>query len=250
VDQALRARVDKFFQAHVDGKFRVADAVVAEDSKDYYFESQKPRYLSYKIDSIEYSDNFTRAKVKTICETKSAMPGFGRLTMEMPRITTWKVENGEWFWYHDPALVSRNAWAKPRDPSKAPAPAAQPAAPAARQIDVSKGPSPQELKSKSGVRPDKTSVVLGPDHPSDEVVFTNSLPGYVTLTVRAPKGGAVKAAFDRRDVGPRETARLRLEYQPSGDAPHGQERVLVGVQPIGKPVTITVKYDQPKEQKP
>ena len=36
VDQTLRERVKIFYQAHVDGKFRVADTVVHEDSKDAF----------------------------------------------------------------------------------------------------------------------------------------------------------------------------------------------------------------------
>ena len=41
VDNALRERVSKFFQAHVDGKFRLAEEVIAEDSKDFFYNMEK-----------------------------------------------------------------------------------------------------------------------------------------------------------------------------------------------------------------
>ena len=63
VDQALRARVTEFFQAHVDGAFRKAFEIVAEDTKDYYFATEKVRFKSFKIVDIKYSDNFTKAVV-------------------------------------------------------------------------------------------------------------------------------------------------------------------------------------------
>jgi hypothetical protein len=68
LDAALRDRVQKFFQAHVDGKFRAADQYVAEESKDAFFSADKPRYLSFELASITYSDQFTRATALVTCE--------------------------------------------------------------------------------------------------------------------------------------------------------------------------------------
>src|SRR3954468_23727332 len=62
VDAALRERIAKFYQAHVDKKPRLADQYVAEETKDFFFATSKPAYLSFHIDSIFYSDNFTKAK--------------------------------------------------------------------------------------------------------------------------------------------------------------------------------------------
>ncbi len=62
VDAALRARISKFYQAHVDGKYRLAEPLVAEDTKDFFYQANKPHYLSFGITRIDYSDNFTKAK--------------------------------------------------------------------------------------------------------------------------------------------------------------------------------------------
>src|SRR5262245_31278623 len=76
VDQALRGRIAKFYQAHVDGKFRQADELVADDTKDYFYEAKKTRFLSYEIQRIEYSENFTRALAIVLCEMRVMFPGF------------------------------------------------------------------------------------------------------------------------------------------------------------------------------
>ena len=63
VDQALRARATEFFQDFVDGQYRKAFALVAEESQDEYFSSSKAEIKSFHIDSIQYNDNFTEATV-------------------------------------------------------------------------------------------------------------------------------------------------------------------------------------------
>src|SRR5688572_11257827 len=68
VDEALRSRVSEFLQAHVDGKFRLANEIVAEDSKDMYFAMEKHRYLSFEIVRIDYTNDFTRATVLATVE--------------------------------------------------------------------------------------------------------------------------------------------------------------------------------------
>src|SRR5438067_1630231 len=64
VEEALRARVTQFFQYHVDGDFRKAFELVAEDTKDQYFGEQKIQLKTFKIQYIIYSDEFTKAEVQ------------------------------------------------------------------------------------------------------------------------------------------------------------------------------------------
>ena len=74
IDEALRDRISKFFQCQVDGKPRQAEQYVAEESKDYYYEMQKPRYLSFEIRNISYSDEFTKAKAMIAVEMTVNIP--------------------------------------------------------------------------------------------------------------------------------------------------------------------------------
>src|SRR5579871_5582628 len=68
VDQALRARITEFFELHVKGDFRKAEALVAEDTKDFFYNGNKPRYLSFEISKIKYNEDFTKAEATVLCE--------------------------------------------------------------------------------------------------------------------------------------------------------------------------------------
>jgi len=46
VNEALRARIDKFYGAFMKGKFREAYLLVSEDSQDAFMESSKDTYTS------------------------------------------------------------------------------------------------------------------------------------------------------------------------------------------------------------
>src|SRR5690242_9576995 len=90
VDEALRGRISKFYQAQVDGHPRQSEQYVAEDSKDYFFEMRKPRILAFEIRQIDYTDNFTKATVITFAQLYVKFPGFDKKPLSMPVKTLWK----------------------------------------------------------------------------------------------------------------------------------------------------------------
>jgi hypothetical protein len=103
VDQALRARVQEFFQYHVTGQFRKAEALVAEDSKDLFYNRNKPRYLKFvEIARIDYSENFTKAVATVMVVSPEMIAGWGGGPPSIPIPSTWKLEDGKWCWYLDP----------------------------------------------------------------------------------------------------------------------------------------------------
>ena len=73
IDEALRARVGKFYRAFVAGKFKQAYLLVADDSQDKFFELSKDEYKSFEIIKINYSENFTKAAVVTAVEERMAV---------------------------------------------------------------------------------------------------------------------------------------------------------------------------------
>ena len=101
VDQALRERATAYLQYQVEGNFRKAYDLVAEDSKDYYFGIEKTRILSFKIDEISYAEDFTKATVRATAVRKVNTMGH---EFEIPSVTAdlWRLEDGKWSWYHDP----------------------------------------------------------------------------------------------------------------------------------------------------
>ena len=116
VDQALRARVTEFFEYHVKGEFRKAEALVAEDTKEFFYVHNKPRYLGIEISRIDYTENFTRATAVVICEQYIMMPGVSDRPFKIPTPSTWKLENGKWYWYVDQNAPRDTPWGKMTPP--------------------------------------------------------------------------------------------------------------------------------------
>ena len=170
VDKALRARVNQFFQLLVDAKFRQAESLVAEDSKDIYYGGQKPRYLSYEFKDVEYSDDFTRAKATVTCETMMTVAGFAGQPIKVAVNSTWKLVHGQWFWYLDPETLHRTPFGTmtPGTGSRAPGlPATVPTDPGF---------------AMGKVKPDKNALELRAGE-SGEVTLTNTAPGPMSISL-------------------------------------------------------------------
>src|ERR1051326_12025 len=63
IDKALRDRAQQFFQYQIDGKFTKAFEMVAEDTKEEYFNSGKSPIKSFQLGLITYNSDFTKATV-------------------------------------------------------------------------------------------------------------------------------------------------------------------------------------------
>lgn len=101
IEEALRARMKLFYDCYLTGKFRQAYDLVAEDSKDDYFNRAKTPYHSYKILSIQFSDNYTKAKAMVVVNRDMKFDGH-TLAVDTPMDVDWKIENGQWVWYLPP----------------------------------------------------------------------------------------------------------------------------------------------------
>jgi ASPM-SPD-2-Hydin domain-containing protein len=100
VDQALRQRATEFLQDQVAGNFRKALDLVAEDTQDYYLAAAKTKLFSFKIENIEYSDKFTKAKVES--SVRKNYPGAIPIEITVTQTDTWKIVGGKWMWYYTP----------------------------------------------------------------------------------------------------------------------------------------------------
>ena len=195
VDRALRARITEFYQYHVKQQFRQAEALVAKDTKEFFYSHNKPQYLSFEIVRIEYSQNFTRAKATMLVEQYVMMPGFADKPIKAPIPSTWKLEGGKWFWYVDPESLRETPFGKMT---------AGPGGPAGLPTVL---PSVESVMNR--IKPDKQGVTLKAGETA-EVKFTNSAPGQMDLTViDIPEG--IEAKFDRPRLGANEVAVLTVQ---------------------------------------
>lgn len=241
VDAALRERVRLFYQAHVDGKFRLADTVVHEDSKDAYFAAEKTRYKGFEIIRINYSENFTRAQVVTAVVTDFAMPGFPSAEARVPVTTLWKLDGGEWWWYVEPPGQGRQTPFGTMKPGEGPG-ADHPLA------LLRKMPTAEEIQGQVGV--DKTEVRLGPGD-AGEVVVTNRMPGPVTLELELPAQAGFEAKLERADLKANE--QTRILFRAPAPAGTGASELRLRVLPVNRVISIRVLTggaDQPAAAAP
>lgn len=238
IDEALRARIGIFYQSHVDGKFRQADAVVHEDSKDAFFEAMKPRYKGYEIVRIAYAEDFAKARVVVAVDTDFLMPGRGQIEIKAPMTTLWKLDGGEWWWYLPPPEEGvQTPFGLMRGASSPESEAVQDA--------IASMPTSAEAFLRQ-IRVSKTTVMLSTAKPSsDEVVITNGMPGPVSLTFSSESRPGYEAKLERESIESGEEARILFHFEPTGEGPTPPIAAEITVNPTGQVIPIRVRFESP-----
>jgi hypothetical protein len=228
----------------VDGKFRIADQVVAEDSKDYFFAAPKPRYGGYEIVKIQYEPGFQKATVVTMCDGEWTVRG-QRMKIKMSVPSSWKIENGEWFWY----VVPKDSWDTPFGTMHAgAAPAEQQSAQAAAAAML-RDPAAAARSILESVRADKKELMLSSyEKSSGEVVITNGMQGAVRL--RADVDGqfpGLSFTLDKTEVPAGEKAILKIVCEPRDKAAKPTLTARIFVEPTGQVIPVSLFFAIPPE---
>ncbi len=217
-EKALRARADQFYQLEVNGEFRKAEAFVAEDTKDFYYNTGKPEILKFHIEKVDIDPDGVHAVVKVNLTTTMRSPVVGAMNFSSTSATTWKLDNGQWSWY-----LVQNAdintpfgkWHIGDLSSKLQAPPL----PGLNGIDPSK---------VSGlVTIDRTSIELNGDGGASTVTITNHMPG--AIDVKLASGGLPGLAVT-----------IDKEKPASGETSTVTFKTVGGAKPAGK---ITIAAD-------
>lgn len=214
-DALLRARVSKFYQAYVDGKARTVEPMVAEDTKDRWFSSEKTRYGNFEIGKIEFNEDRTRAKAVVLVETTMRVRGTS-FTGKVPTSSNWKLEQGEWRYYIDPNEQPREA----------------------RKVRI---PEPGELLGK--VTADKSEVRLcGCGEPLFEVAINNTMPGEVHLTLEPLAVPGLRVALKDSTLTPKQSTILAIEYDGADKPPAAPVPVVINVAPTGERIVVKLIF--------
>ena len=273
VDAALRARVSQFFQFQLDGKFHQAEQLVAEDSKDLFVGSNKPVYTSFEIKAIRYDDHFTKAVVSVMVNLMVAAEGFlGRPVPSLVPIrwSRWKLENGQWCWYLDPAdphdspfahtplpppsfgkTASAPAMPTPAIPTPAMPTPAMPIPAAGATIPTTPAPSSRlpvmpNMGAAIAVKADKPAVELKTGVPSSEqVTIVNPQPRAFTLSLVSPKIPGLSAKLDRADLMPGGKVVVSIESSGSQEIPRQPVTISVRIQQTNQIIPIKVSFAPP-----
>jgi hypothetical protein len=251
VDQELRARVNGFYQNFVEDSFspRKGEPFVAEDTKDYFYNAAKMKYISYQLGKITYSDNFTKAVVVVIGKMER-MIAAQKMVVDWPQDTHWKIENGKWCWYYHPEdfpVTPMGGKNPPVPTEKEPKTAAV----------IPKNSSPEAMREagstvlkQQAMGVDKSTVTFSANQPaSTEVVFTNGADGEIQIGLDGPVVRGLTAKLDKTNVPGHGTAILSLRYDPSDKSgpkdvwePKGNIPFRIFAEPFDRVFAVNVQF--------
>jgi hypothetical protein len=239
VEQALRERIAIFMGAHISGKFRAAEQVVHEDSQDIFYDSQKTKYLGYEIVRINYAENFTKATVVTAVEMDWYTARLGKMRVKPPLTTTWKLDNGQWWWY----AVPQKEWATPFGTMK-PGEEAKPGVTSTPMHTV------KDVKAlHDQIRVSKTDIALSSwQAGEDSVEITNKLLGTISLKLsNAPLPPGLKVNLSKDTLATGESAKLLFRYDPPDRTVKTTQQVSLTVEPTQQVFVFTLTFAVPPE---
>jgi hypothetical protein len=234
VDDALRARIKQFYDYHVARKYRQAEQLIADESKDDFYVLSKPEMERYRIGNVEYSDKFTKAKVVIVGAMPVLLPMAGGKIMDMPFASYWKIENGVWCWYYNKEAARHTPFGEAKVP--------QHSTPGSGPTTLPTLPTISIAALQSALRVDRTSIELVDGKPQT-IKVTNTLPGPASLSVGCPIKPLVEtgitAAFDKKDLKGNETAALTLSVD--SHTPVGVVPLQITVSPTNQILNLTVR---------
>ena len=226
-EKALRARAEEFYKLELSEDFRHAEALVAEDSKDYFYNSGKPKFKGATVGSIEFTDKGTRAIVHVDVKVELMAPGVGAQVFGAPSTSTWKLEHGKWVWYFNKESTMVTPFGK------------MTFAPGDGHIDMTpKVPGLTTLESLVTI--DRQSLVLTTENPEQTVTVSNGLPGPITLALGGNRIEGLVSELEKTDIKAGEKAVVRFRRVP-GTKPSGT--VLITASPLSVEFEIQVKSE-------
>jgi hypothetical protein len=160
-------------------------------------------------------------------------PGFTDTPMDVPTPDTWKLENGQWYWYFDLSHGRDTPFGHANPTTGAP----------------SEGGLPSAIASldsiAKAVQANKNAVQLSArESSSDQVLIATSLPGAVTLRLEAPSTPGLKVTLDRTDLKPGEQAKISFQSEPVGDTVRKPFEIRIWVQPINLMIPVQVSFNK------
>jgi hypothetical protein len=247
IDEALRARVDKFYGAFIAGKFKEAYLLVADDSQDKFFELSKDQYKGCEIIKIHYRENFTKAAVVTSCKADWRFHGTVVLTT-FPLTSNWEVIDGQWFWHFEKPTMMPSPFS----------PTGFVTVPPDNAPNIN-GLVPKDIPGAAQgilakVSVDKTSVLLRPHETSQDVVHVrNDMLGQVSLKVDKPDIAGLKITVGKTDLQAHDETTVTFEWRAdeSKKTISAHPTVQLHIDPTGQVFPISVAFeDSPTQTTP
>jgi hypothetical protein len=229
-ERALRQRVEEFYKLQQDKKFRQAEDYVAEESKDDYYNARKQVVNDFHVEKIVLTDDNTKANVTV--KTKVVVLFAGVQEFDMRNETTWKIDNGKWCWYLDPATKNLTPFGRMETFDNA-------GVPDIKGLDkTGEAPDLNEILKKISI--DRTVVAFTGNALSQSVTITNGTLGPLTLALdpHVAKIAGLNTEIDKLNLDGGQKATVTLKWD--GSTPIENDVVYVGVDPYQRGFNIRV----------
>jgi hypothetical protein len=229
VEEKLRARVIEFYSLYQQGKFRQAEKLVAEESRDLYYNMQKAPIRSFQLEQIMWDDNFTNATVLVAC--LSAAPRTASAGIWVPINGKWKLENGDWYMLIKPRTTT------PFGPMHFDNPANVKPQPFQR-------PTLEMLRENAiGVEPRKLEFPADTTEPvTRRVTVQNNMAGLLTVFVQDPKIPGLATFLADQNILPQKAALVEVTYDPAKGKLTGKRELRLTLQPLNQEIAIELLF--------
>lgn len=234
VEEALRARVERFYLLFKEGKFRQAEDSVTEESKDLFYNSPKKALMGFEVVSLTFNDEFTEANVLVNVDTM--FPLMGATPFKVPVAGKWRWVSDNWF-LHMESRGNESPFGEMKGQQSSPGESAT------VQGAFAGGPRGIKPEAFSNMYALNRRAVKFPAPNNNEpvegtVTIANSGPVPLTLELQGPDipGLVVDAGEGKLEPGGRREIIFR--YQPEIAQLEGEKKVTFGVLPIMRKFAI------------
>ncbi len=239
VDEALRARVLEFYELEQRGRFRQAEQIVCEESRDRYYDMQKQRWTSVELIQTTYDDDFTRARVSMALGTTMKTMA-GPIPVKAPLTSVWHLENGAWCRYIPPHR--EGGFQRVFGGGKNPASDSNPPA-GASQASGSLPTPPPVMDLEKLVKISREVVSLSRSGAMEVVEIRNSMPGEVEFSLQCPEIAGLECAASATKIPKDGTATLTLKFQAPQNQPLPAPGVAyVTLEPLGVQKQVRIEF--------
>ncbi|MDA1312560.1 MAG: hypothetical protein O2968_04415 [Acidobacteria bacterium] len=241
VEEAVRARVRLFYELFKEGKFRQAEELVAEESKDVFYNTQKKALLGFELSSITFDDEFKEANVLVNVDTM--FPLMGATPFKVPISGTWRWINDNWFLYMAPH-GSKGPFGEMKGQKASPGEAALVQGAFA---GAGEGVKPESFSRMYATNRSQVKFPSSNDSQPVErtVTFANIGPARLTLKLEGAEIPGLVVDVGEGPLEPGDHRQIIFRYHPEIAQLEGERKIMFGVLPIMRKFGIKATFQEP-----
>jgi len=232
VEEALRARVVQFYSLLQEGKFRQAENLVAEESRELFYAMPKSKITEFRLDRMEFAEDFQSAKLAVA--TPLISPFLGGSKILFPMTNKWKLLDGQWF-----VVFEKRPPITPFGPmgSSAPSSSSKPESFQRPTLEAVSGGAVR-LEPQSLSFPAK-----GQEKTERTVVISNSMPGALSLEIEGPALPGIELQLSAKTLPASGRVTLQVRFDPQLGKLGGAQQIRLRVRPTDQLLTIPLQLE-------